>query len=265
MDANPSTAPLTPRAAATLALDGRLDGDALLRAVVSWPHWRVRGVERAGDTSRVPVLVTPDGYRVLECFSDEDALRDFEERPDVAPLEGLGDVTVFRGDVLFGALSSRDVMRVSIDQHSPHGLSYQGPRVDELARWAAIARAEAALLDPDRVPDAVRVLVEFEHWHVVLRAGPGSGPASMVLAPDEHRALGAVFSAPDTAAAFVAHATDALPGELRTEIVNGRDLFATLEAMRLDGVVFNPLGPLPARAFHASLFPRVLGLHAHRT
>jgi hypothetical protein len=247
-----------PRDIAAMVKREEADAIALLRSVLGWQGWLVQGAQCTDGKYQVPVLRSAEGHRVLEIFSDREALDSFVER------DGDGTTVshaTFGGWQLFGGIDTSSLARISVDLHSPHGFSYQAETVDDLASWVTIARVEAALRDPTAVPQAPLVLLQFARWHVVLRKGRGA--AEMVLAPDDQgRVLGAAFSAPDTAQAFVDHATDALPGELVVEVVTGRQLFDALVRMQVDGVVFNPISHLPPRAFDAAMLPRLLALHA---
>ncbi len=241
---------LAPREACARARDGAIEGGALLRALLTWPLWIVPGTSRW----RVPVMRTPDGARILELFSDPEALAAFEAAEPTADLPEVGDLRL-EGWRLFRALGDEELARVSVDTHSPHACSYQGDDIAELRRWAAIVELEAALRSPDDVADAVGVLASFGSYLVVVR---GHAPhEEVVMAPDEERELAAVFTAPDAAEQFMESAIDALGPELRAISYAAPDLFAALDRMDLDGVVFNPVTHLPPRAFQPALIRRL--------
>ncbi len=249
--ARPCTFGLAPRAAAALARDGALDGDGLLRSIMSHARWLVPGDGDYGPR-RVAVLSTPEGGRIVEIFSDDEALSAFARREGSRP-----DVFELPGHALFGALAATSVDRIKIDVHEGHHFSYGRDQLPLLAAWAERVRTEVALYEPDRVHDPLRVL--WQHPEYLVPVHHVEGDAELVFAPDDdERALAALFTADDVATEFVEAMTPWVEGELELVRQKGEAVFRMLGALDIDGVVFNPFTSLPARALDAAVIPRIL-------
>jgi hypothetical protein len=225
-----------------------LDGDALLRALATHPRWFVPGQNDAQGVARVGVLVGEDGRRVLEAWSEL----------EFVPEEYRDRTVTVAGYVLFTRIQTYGVDRVSLDQDTEHAIFYLADQFELLGAWGAVGAVETALHHPDEVGDAFGVVHGFASFHILLRKHDTD--ADILLAPDaQDRELAAVFTAPDACRHFEETLRLAgVLGEVETEIVDGHRLFDQLQHAGLDGVVFNPLTPLPVRALRASAIPRIL-------
>lgn len=224
----------------------------LFRAIMAHPAWRVAG-ERGADGLRLAVL-NPDGRgRILEAFSDAEAVATFEATAE-GPIRR--ERVELAGYELFAALDVGTVDKIRLDPLSPHGLSYVADRLPLLAAWARIVRVELALYAPDRVADPLGELARFDGYHLVHVEGHEE---ALVLAPDAGgRNLAALFTAVDTAEAFAATMAVDTGERLAIRGVEGSRIFAELDGTGLDGVVFNPLSALPARALSAAVLPALV-------
>lgn len=250
-NARPCTFGLAPRTAASLARDGVLDGDGLLRSVMSHSRWLVPGEGDEGPR-RVAVLSTPEGGRIVEIFSDEEALDVFARREGSRP-----EVFELPGHALFAALAASSADRIKIDVHDRHHFSYGRDQLPLLAAWAERVRTEVALYEPERVNDPLRVL--WQHPEYLVPVHHVEGDAELVFAPDdEERALAALFTADDLATEFIEAMTPWVEGELDLVRQKGEAVFRMLAALDIDGVVFNPFTSLPPRALEASVVPRIV-------
>lgn len=255
------TTGVAPRDVANLARALKADHNALLRSVMTWSSWWIHGADVAPGVLRLPLLVDPAGQRILEVFSDEQAARDFAAREwgDAGPAPAHVEVV---GWDLFGAIEPGTVARVSFDQHSEHAFNYQGDATEVLAAWAAIARVEAALKQPDTVDDALSVVADFNAWVCVMARRQDEH--ELVFAPDSRgRVLAALFTAEDCAREFIdAVAEDLEADEVHTLRYAGADIFGLLRPMQLDGIVFNPLSHLQPVALSANVLERLVRDHA---
>jgi len=230
---------------------------ALFRAIMAHPAWLVAG-EHGPDGLRLAVL-NPNGRgRILELFSDDAAVAAFEATAE-GPVQS-GRVTL-AGHALFSGLAEGAVDKIRFDPLSHHGISYVADRLPLLVAWARIVRVELALYAPASLPDPLGALAHHDDYKVVVVQDAGDD--ELVLAPDASgRALAAVFTAEDTAAAFVKAMAEDTGERFEVRSRAGGPLFGRLDGMGLDGLVFNPLSHLPARALGAAVLPRLTARRA---
>ena len=230
-----------------------LSADDLLRALLGHPGWRVP-TETEGGRDTLGVLVRPDGGRILELFSDDDALATFSARePD-------SETTQWRalpGYSIFAQADDDLAHRVNIDVHSEHTFRYQHDQLPLLRAWSHVVMAELAAYEPERFANPFAVLRRVPEWRLLLRLD--GADRDWVFAPDNHdRSLAAIFTASDTIDAFIDAVGDQLEGELEIVTQTGEELFGALRALPIDGIVINPLGHLPARALSIGVAEQVM-------
>lgn len=222
----------------------------LMRALAAHDGW-IAPAARDGDSVALRLVnMARDGAvaRPTLClFSDEAALA-------LALAAAPG---AFGGDALRALSGWRvwaelgpQVRAVSVNPFSPDGLHFGPERLDGLREWAEALGVEAALATAGETGDGLDVIRDFGRYYVVMLEG-----THLALAPDaRRRRFGAVFTATDALGAFLrrSRAADAQP-----LCLPGGALFAMLQTMSLDGIVFNSAGPGPARAFSLD-FTRVV-------
>ncbi len=226
------------------ALDGALSSHALLRRLIDHDGWHVpAGKDEAG---RVFFLRVKDqtGRRTLFLCTDKRAYDDCVARVGQAAL-GSHYVTAAGVDVFASLPAEIDV--IGINDYSPPELRYTGAQAPALRQWAAAVRVERALATPS--PD-LGLVRRFDAYYVVMRQLSGDAHA-LTLAPDKRgRRLAAIFTAPDTVEAFLRDQGDGgIQFDPVTEQMRGEELFAALQTMPVDGIIFNCVGPVPPRAF----------------
>lgn len=222
-------------------------------------EWWVAGVSEGGEP-QLKVLRFASGERGLYLFTDREALevgrraiRASEEGPGLLgdgflSAEGLG---VFR--VLDGGLSW-----VEVNPHTPEALRLGREELLNLRRWTGIARLEALLEDPSREEAPFEVMRRFP-WYMVALEGEGADVRDLLLAPDVGgRRLAAIFSAQDALDAFVEGLGGRLDARAGQATLTGEELFVSLKAMKLDGLVFNCFGPTRPRAFGVKVLDAIL-------
>ena len=238
---------------------GALDGDTFLRSVMHHPGWLVAG-RRLTDASGQPSglelgVIRKEQGAILEAYADEEALA-LLERQDGA--EFTGAVVRLGGVELFSQLDRLGVARVNLNPGSPDTVHYKREQVPLLAAWARRCRVELALHAPERLPDPLVALRDHDEYHIVVqRDAPDS--ASFVLAPDEGgRQLAAIFTCRETAEAFAEVLAPRAEAPLEVLPQPAERLFRELQALGLDGLVFDPLGPAPARALAAGVLEHLV-------
>lgn len=259
----PHPGALTVREAAAACHAGTLDADTLLRVMMRHDGWRVAATPDAHGRPKLTVLTAPSGDRILELFSDDEALATFlAGAPDEA---GTEMVTVTGWD-LFTRLPADAVATVNVDPGTSLKFSWAGDRIEVLRAWARTVRVEVALEDPDAVVDPFAILGGYDAWFMVARAGAEGH--EVVLAPDDTRNLAAVFTADDHVDTFVEMLGDGLGEDPARMRYDGATLFALLERFDLDGLVFNPASDRPRALASGALAELVRGAerangHAH--
>lgn len=246
----------SPRDALTAYQKQEIDADAVLRALGGYPDWRVRAWPVDDGRIRFGMVRTATGGSLLEVFGDDDAVQAFLAvegdtlpiDPDTGPQGTPAGWMTAPGWEVFGGMVHGRPDRVNVDLHSPHRAHYDLDQIPLLASWSRIAASEWALRAPERFAHPFGVLAGHPGWFGVLRPA-ADGEHDVVLAPDPaQRALAALFTAPDTAQAFC----DALDagGDENWEVVQRpvAHWVSFLRDLPIDGLVFNPLSHLPARA-----------------
>ncbi len=239
-----------PREAIGAHAAGRLTGEGLARALVGWDAWRLPAVLGPGGP-RARLTPSDDGPWLAICC-DAEAYAALEQG-----LGGSLDLHLeVRGAGLFAGLGE-DLAGVDVDPFSEHALHYRRPQIPwlrEIARAVEVERVVAG----QEVSDAFKKVLAFDGYRVVVRA-TDEGGSQWVLAPDDReRLLLPVFTSEETVTAFVQ--SELVPRGVVPVIVrlDGRALYKRITEMVLHGIVFNPQGPLPARALSAQFAQVVL-------
>ncbi len=235
--------------------EGQVSANDLFRAIMAHADWRVAARPGEDGQPRMAVIRKPNSGRLMEIFSGDAALEAFAEGEG----EDQRPSTLLRmpGFMLFGQLEDETVHRVNMDLHTPQATHFWVEQLPLLRAWAGIAAAELALYRPQTLPNPFAVLRRFDGYHVLVRHLDGE--RDFVMAPDEaDRALAAVCTAEDTIDELVAEVEGELEGEFEIVRLDGEELFTSLAAMPLGGVVFNPLTHLAPVALAAAAIPRIL-------
>lgn len=234
--------------------DGHLSDADLYRTLMAWPSWHVRA-EESDEGTRLGVLTDHRGFRVLELFSDGEALEAFHARETDAE---RGKMLQMAGFQLFSTLADESVQRINLDLHSPHATHFFEQQIPLLRAWAEVVTVELALAVPDRMANPFAILRRFDGYNVLVRELGEHRDFVMAPDPDLDRTLAAVFTADDTIEEFIEVVEAQLEGTLHVERMTGAELFEALGQMPLDGVVFNPLTHLPPIALSAQAIPRIV-------
>jgi hypothetical protein len=245
---------LTPREAFAAYRDDALSENDLLRAITGHAAWRVMAETTPDGRDALGVIVQERGGRLLELFSDAEAVATF------VATQGDGVEPVLRevdGPTLFSRLPDDIAHRINLDLGSTHAFRYKGEQIPLLRAWAEVATVELALLAPDRFANPFAVLRRGESYRILIRKL--GDERDWVMAPDAHdRTLAAVFTADDTIDAFIAQVESELEGTLEIVTQSGTDLFRAVDALDVDGIVFNPLSHLRPVALSAAVASKVL-------
>lgn len=235
-------------------LAGNLPGSILFRCLTEHENWHIPARAGAEGEPALVNFVDQTGGRWLKLFTDAEAVEHWFEKEgaDVAD-----QCLVTNGANLFSALED-DLAGIEINPQSEFAIHYVTEHIPVLKHWSRAVQLEQALetVDVDETP--LGLLKNYDAYVLVLRK-TGDESAQLVLAPDEQgRSLAAVFTAEDALEAFfesVLAEADFEPIPVR---VGGEQLFAQLNALPLDGIVFNCSGPAHPRAFGRRLAEYVL-------
>ncbi len=248
---------LSPRQAIEQWQEKKLDGPALMRALIGYEHWSVPISDNAAASAlannTVPAIMfnrDPQNVARLYIFSDSEAYlaftKMFDEKENKAQhfIETSGE-WVFR-------LPFDTIDELVIDPNTPEHIRYtkeQFPRLHELADAIEVEQALADLRAGTASDDALWLVKKYKKYTLVqLNTNGAITPA---LAPDDkERKLAALFTFDDTLDEFLDIAQAAFPNsQVLTWTSDGTELFTFLAKTNLDGVVFNCKGDLPPVAF----------------
>ena len=230
--------------------EGRGDVESLHRAITEHPDWRVLESAEGGFTP----LVDEHGQAWVTLFVDDDALYEFTQATGYTP-ERVGRAP---GYVVFKTMLD-GAHGVQLNPHLPMALHFtMAEHGSQLARWGDAVFVEQVLADPAMVDDPFAVYRNYGGYQVVVVKG-SDGAERLAMAPDARgRQLVAIFTANDSAQAYVQANRARLPGTPRVLHFSGSKLFSTLEKRQMDGMVFNCSGPIPPRAFQPAFAAKVL-------
>ncbi len=235
-------------------LAGRLSSAALFRSLMTHSDWHVPVYTSTEGEAAVMTFVDAAGERWIKVFTDLNAVEAWAGQGGGVPDQ---QCVITDGANLFSALDDT-LAGVEINPGLPEGVHYQQQHLPLLRQWARIVELESALETIDTGETPIGLLRDYDAYVIVLKR-TGADTAQLVLAPDaDGRLLAAVFTAEDTLAAFfdqVLATADFEPIPVR---VNGMQLFGQLQALPLDGLVFNCSGPTQPRAFGKRLAAYVL-------
>lgn len=164
------------------------------------------------------------------------------------------------GAGLFGGMPDF-ITRVDIDPASPLTLQIHGEPLTALRAVSRAVNVERAIATPDD-PASARLVLDHT-FRVAWRQGAinpaAGGPqnALLVALPGPRgEMLAAAFTADDCADAYFMSAGGGRSG-ITMGSMTGRDLFASLGFLRVEGVSFNPSGPGPAAILTKDVCARV--------
>lgn len=157
---------------------------------------------------------------------------------------------------------------LNLDPAGPNALHYKAEQFPMLRDWARMVGLDnnlRKLLTQQKIAQEDRELVrDFAHyWIVVTRQKEQPDEQRLALAPDEeqNRRLAAIF----TGETAVNRYLQWLEGRMEDGVelfkfeLKGEELFRELSQMELDGLIFNPQGPLRPLAFSKVFPPFILG------
>ena len=246
----------SPRQAIQAHLDGRLNGTLLLRSFMAFDDWHL------------PVIIQPSGEvasrfalyeeeRWFEMFSDFEVMQAYEA---VHGDSILGDHIVTTTGVRVFSWLDDDLDGVNINPNSSLAIHYRKHQIPMLKSWANIVQLEQAIYTSEVVEDPFGVMRNFQQYHIVLQKLKNEH--QIVLAPDQQgRKLPAIFTAEDTRDSFLAYLKEIDPesfSNIRMLTLSGDELFSQLQGIPIDGIIFNPKGDLPQKAFILELIDHIL-------
>ncbi len=236
---------------------------ALMRRLVSFDAWlcpvsqdSVAEMLATNAASRLSYSRNDKGVTRLYVFSDSDAVTEFRS--------GVGEQEEWHllqtKGTWFFQLPLTEIDFIVLDPGSDTEWAYAKEQFGALAKVAQaieIERVLAALRTGTALSGTVQQVADYEHY--LLAAIKRTEGHSLALAPDSRgRRLAAIFTAQDAFDAFCAEQgpqQDA--GALVPLELPGVQLFAQLQRMQLDGIVFNCSGPTQPVAF-APAFSQVV-------
>jgi hypothetical protein len=245
-DAGPARRSTDVRALLASFSRGEAGRHEVLRALVEHRGWLVPASLSARAPGRAVIELGGGGNagRDAPAFTDEAAART-GERAGASGSYAQG----ISGVELFAAIDDRR-SELQINPGSPHAERWSLDRkeLQQLSQWAEAVALEQALGPAIALeePSALRRMREFPAYIVLLDRSTGG-----VLTVVGHAGVGsaaAVFTAPDRLTAFLAHVPPETRASFQRATLDGRALFRMLPDQRIDGIVFNCVGPAPTLA-----------------
>lgn len=233
-----------------LARDWHADqatGHALARALVQQAGWWLPAT--LTEAGPAPFMLSREDGPWLVAFSSQEDLTAWAEEHEAGELS-----LQLTGPGLVEMLTD-DLAGLDLEAGTPEAVHYRSEQFGVLELWAQAVAVESILRGND-LPDPWTRVRDYPAYQLLVR----QGGSSMVLAPDDQgRRLAAVCTAPDTLAAFKARIQRELGEEVQARVLAGRPLFELLSRLPLDGIVFNPSGPVPPAALAPAICQLVLG------
>lgn len=230
---------------------GDLTPEAFVRLIMGPREWHLPARSQEDGQTGLALVKNEEGTW-LQVFSKVAYLRAY-----VASRGEPAEMVTVDGHRV-GQMLEPPITGVNFDAGTEHGFHYTEDRLPMLKRMSEATRI-AQILAGERVAGSWQALRDYAHWRVAYGEGADDGSRQLMLAPDgEGNRLVAVFSAPDTSAAFcdAVHAQLGFQPELLE--VPGEDLFKTLATLPVDGMVFDPAGPIAPCAVKLAFAQRVL-------
>ena len=226
-------------------LADKASGHDVLRAACEHT-WTVETVFGAGEF-HIREAMFPEGRWVSLYSSPERCKAEF--------------TTTVEGAWYFRGLGSQ-IYGINLDLDTPEAIHYRGAEhMQLLRRWGSAVHIERILAERagPEVYDQTGLFRTFDGWSIAVALGT----EKMVLAPDAAgRKLAAVCTAPDNLAAFMNGHAAKLGVPVGTMALTSKALFDRLAQMDIDGIVFNPLGPTPAKAVQRAFAEAILNSFA---
>ena len=217
---------------------GELPFRALLRSIIAHDGWMIPASPE--DLER-PVLWRMDDKLWLLAFTSNGHLESYLDKENADRSQRVD------GRWLFGGLIP-PVQGLVLDAGQPHGTQFNEEKFEYLRLWAQSLQVEMLLATMQIDGEGLQLLRGFDGYRLPIVRSE-SGKAHIALAPDaQGRKLAAVFTAEDCLEAFLQDAQGAYGDGLIVDTLDGASLFAQLNALPLDGVVFNCSGPVKPSA-----------------
>lgn len=255
----------TPRYAIEQWQQKEIDGTTLMRRLMAWKHWNLAISESAAvemlatnTASRIMYNRDAAGVGRLFLFSDNQAYATFCRHAEVKDEQHFLSTS---GDLIF-RLELEGISEIVIDPFSPTEIVYGEQHFERLREMANAVQVEEALarlrFEQETAEETIPLVRDYEKY--ILAVHRGENGLIMVMAPDSQgRDLAAVFTSAEAFDAFYPEGKQGYPtGDLLLMNLTGRELFAQLIRMSLDGVVFNCCGPARPIAFAAGISQLIL-------
>jgi hypothetical protein len=242
---------LNGRDAISLWIHGELPRTLLYRALLAQPFLRVPTHEAKPDRGS-PTVVELDGKSILYVFTDDTAASEAARAGRFLTDQVLTSAPLWR---LWGTLEGVDLL--VINPESPERVDIPSDDFGLLRELSEVASVEESLLGLGARRDVLSLLGGYSRFRLVFE--DQGAMAGVPLAPDvQGRRLLPVFTAADTAAAWVDRLGSQSSLTWRVAVVPGRLVFTKALEMEVDGLVFNCAGPLEPAAFGRGLAEQVL-------
>ena len=230
------------------------------RALAQYEHWVVGASEQDGEL--FPVLNEgPDGHWLL-VFSSVTAFQNYLK---ARKLETPPPYISIKGEWLFRNANPEQIQGIALDIGTEHTMPIYSAQFDLLQQWSQTLAVEyiIAALKKESKPELLKALAGYPQFYLPVISDDNGD--QIILTPDsENRQLAAIFTSEDAGALFLNQAEEDLEGTLQLQECSGSNLFSSLQSMPLDGLVFNPAGPIQPQAFSKALLDAIMLVKAEK-
>jgi hypothetical protein len=204
----------------------------LLRKILSYDQWCLP------YSNSQPLLIQNDGSNLLLLFSSQELFI----KHNGTDLEFKLTKGTWLGDRL-----NENIDSLLIDPNESHGVQLPKEYFYYLKKISQACLVEELLEGNDNEKNAISILQDYEHFLVPIIQDE-DGTTHITLAPDDQgRKFAAVFTAEDCLQSFIEASKELLGEELKINEIRGKELFANLNHLDLEGVAFNCYGPVSPR------------------
>lgn len=229
------------------------------RVLAQFEHWIV-GARNQND-QLFPVLNEgPEGHWLL-VFSSITTYRSYLSSKGLP--EDHAYITI-SGRWLFRNAAD-NLQGIALDIGTDHTMPIYQREFEYLHHWADALAVEQIIIDLKQsdTTELLKAVSKFPRYYLPVTQTESN--TQIILTPDaNNRQLAAVFTAQDAGELFIEEAKDGLGEDVALQECTGGSLFSALQSMPLDGLVFNPAGPITPQAFGIALLDAIMLANAEK-
>ncbi len=234
---------------------GTIDNVTLMRRLANHKGWIIPA--RMVEGRPAPLLQKRGEQLWMLAFADEAAFTEWKAGHEENSKTGDEVVKVAGTGVVQMIHPTLDGVTYVIS--GGRALHYNKEQLVPLRRLGLGVLTEQVLDGTAQVARAWDLLADYDGF-VLARDRRGEQDQLLLVPNNEGKKLVAIFTNPDTVQAWQKATEGKIPFEPTFTRHSGRGLFDLMNRIDVDGMVFNPAGPVPARAVTKEFASKVLEL-----